>query len=137
MPQRCEDVFGCIESAQDFLALLLETISETKGEVEADLQKIQNGNGSAKAEALRIASYDLQLLQLHLCRSKRLLNDLRMVRRVLLKLGGVPEQELPAMPAPIPSIRIDIPLRPVHVPRQDRGAQRHAKRQDMVTVAAA
>ena len=35
MPERCEDAFSSIESAQEFLALLAEAIAETKRDVDA------------------------------------------------------------------------------------------------------
>lgn len=127
MPQRCEDAFGCIESAQEFLTLLTEAISETKQDVDAEIQEQPEVNGSRRPEALRIALYDLELLEHHMRRSKRILNDLCMVRRILLEQRGVPKEELPAVPAPLPPIRMVLPVPPPHIPgrlRRERAAQK-------------
>ena len=123
MPKRCEENFGCIESAQEFLALLAEAIAETKQDVDADMQQQASASESKRTEALRIASYDLEVLGHHLRRSKRIMNDLRMVRRLLLKQRGVPEEKLPQVPASMPPVRLDLPVPPPHTPRQGRRPQ--------------
>lgn len=121
MPQRCEDTFGSIESAQEFLALLAEAIGETRRDVDAEIQE-HGTNGSRRVDALKIASYDLEVLEHHMYRSKRLLNDLRMVRRLLLQERGVPASELPSAPAPIPLVRMELPIPQPHVIRRRRPA---------------
>lgn len=139
MPQRCEDAFGCIESAQEFLTLLTEAISETKQDVDAEIHQIQEqleDGGSRRPEALRIASYDLELLEHHMRRSKRIVNDLCMVRRILLEQRGVPKEELPAVPSPLPPVRIMLPVRPPHIPARLRLKQRTTQ-EELVKVAAA
>ena len=134
MPQRCEDAFGSIESAQEFLALLAEAISETKRDVNADIQE-HGTNGSRRMDALKIASYDLEVLEHHIYRSKRLLNDLRMVRRLLLQERGVPQSELPVVPAPIPLVRMELPIPQAHVSRRRRPVE--TLREQLVEVAVA
>lgn len=119
MPQRCEDAFGSIESAQEFLALLAEAVSETRRDVDADIQE-HGTNGSRRIDALKIASYDLEVLEHHIYRSKRLLNDLRMVHRLLLEERGVPAQELPSVFAPIPLVRMELPVPRPQIARRAR-----------------
>ena len=136
MPQPCKDNFACIESAQEFLALLMEAISETKRDVDADIQQQASANGSRRTVALRIASYDLDVLEHHLRRSKRLLNDLRMVRRLLLQQRGIPEDQLPAIPDPMPPVRTDLP-RPPQPFRTSKRPERRDARREFVSVAAA
>lgn len=123
MPQRCEDAFGSIESAQEFLALLAEAVAETRRDVNVDIQE-RGTDGSRRADALKIASYDLEVLEHHIYRSKRLLNDLRMVRRLLLQERGAPETELPAVPEPIPLVRMELPIPRPHVSRRHRQNRR-------------
>jgi hypothetical protein len=137
MPKRCEDNFGCIESAQEFLALLTEAITETKRDVDADMQQLVPTGGSRRTEVLRIASYDLEVLEHHLRRSKRIMNDLRMMRRLLLAQRGVPEEKLPKVPAPIPPVRMEIPIPPEHLARQGRRPEQKMMREELVGVTAA
>lgn len=134
MPQLCEEAFGSIESAQEFLALLTEAIAETRSDVESEIQEHRT-NSSRRIDALKIAAYDLEVLEHHICRSKRLLNDLRMVRRLLLQERGVPSTELPAAPQPIPLVRMELPIPRPHVMRRRR--QREAVREQLVEVAVA
>jgi len=124
MPERCEDAFGSIESAQEFLALLAEAVSETKQDVDTDIQEHYQSNGSRRGEALKIAAYDLEVLEHHIYRSKRLLNDLRMLRRILMEERGILGDQLPAIPAPIPLVRMELPVPP---PRTSRNAMRARK----------
>lgn len=122
MPQLCEEAFDSIESAQEFLSLLAEAIAETRRDVDAEIQKLGNG-GSRRIDALKIASYDLEVLDHHVYRSKRLLNDLRMVRRLLMQDRGIPATELPPAPNPIPLVRMELPIPSPRTPRQRRSAK--------------
>jgi hypothetical protein len=126
MSQRCEDTFGSIESAHEFLALLTEAISETKRDVDTEIQENGFSNGSRRIDALKIALYDLEVLEHHICRSKRLLNDLCMVRRLLLADRGVPQDQLPTAPAAIPLVRMELPVPIPHATRRAR-ARNHVQ----------
>jgi hypothetical protein len=128
MPQRCEDAFGSIESAQEFLALLAEAVSETKHDVDADIQE-HGTNGSRRIDALKIAAYDLEVLEHHIYRSKRLLNDLRMVRRLLMEERGVPQKDLPSAFAPIPLVRMELPVPRPQIARRVRSRKDVAQEQ--------
>ena len=77
--------FDTIESAQEFLVLLSATIAESKQEVTADVKRERTDGNRRRLEALRVAVYNLERLEYHLLRSKRLLNDLRSLRRLLLQ----------------------------------------------------
>ncbi len=127
MPEHCEDAFGSIESAQEFLALLAEAVSETKRDVDSDIAEHISSNGSRRIEALKIAAYDLEVLEHHIYRSKRLLNDLRMLRRLLLEQRGISEDQLPAAPAPIPLVRMELPVPPPRSFRHGTLSKRKAK----------
>jgi hypothetical protein len=78
-----EDQFETLESAHDFVALLAETVAEAKRELERDVQR--EAAPSRRLDALRIAAYYVDKLELHLKRSRRILNDLRAVRRLLFE----------------------------------------------------
>jgi hypothetical protein len=74
-----------IESAHDFVALMAETVIETKRELQADVLRESSSNFPRRLDALRMAQYSLQKLEFHLNRSHRILNDLRTLRRLLFE----------------------------------------------------
>ena len=80
-----ETPFESIESAHEFLKLLVETVNDTRRDVELDLQSGANDKLSRRVEALRLVAYKLEKLEHHVKASGRLLNDLRMLQRVLLE----------------------------------------------------
>jgi hypothetical protein len=80
-----ETPFESIESAQEFLKLLSDTVIDAKRGVAADMASATDAKHSRRIDALRLVSYNLDKLELHLKTSARILNDLRMVRRVLLE----------------------------------------------------
>ncbi|MGA2435392.1 MAG: hypothetical protein ABSG25_08905 [Bryobacteraceae bacterium] len=76
-----ENPFENIESAQQFVDLLAEAIEEAQRDVEADLGRDQP---ERRLQALQLVSYNLAKLSMHMGTSRRLLNDLRTLRRLLL-----------------------------------------------------
>ena len=85
MSYEFETPFESIESAHEFLKLLGDTVVEAKRDLEADISAEANINVSRRVEALRLACYKVDKLEHHLKASARILNDLRMLRRVLLE----------------------------------------------------
>ncbi len=83
-----EDRFETLESAYDFVALLAETVTEAKRDLESDVQRESASNPSRRLDALRMAQYNVGKLELHVNRTKRLLNDLRTLRRLLFEERG-------------------------------------------------
>ena len=82
------DQFETLESAYDFVALLGETVAEAKRELEGDVQRESASDHSRRLDALRVALYSLDKLELHVNRSQRILNDLRTLRRLLFDERG-------------------------------------------------
>lgn len=80
--------FETLESAHDFVALLAETVAEAKRELEGDVQRESASDHSRRLDALRVALYSLDKLELHVNRSQRILNDLRSLRRLLFEERG-------------------------------------------------
>ena len=78
-----EEQFESLESAHDFVTLLAETAAEAKREIESDLQR--ESATSRRLDALRLAAYNIDKLAIHLNRSRRILNDLRTLRRLLFE----------------------------------------------------
>jgi hypothetical protein len=85
MRSRMEDQFETLESAQEFVTLLSETVAEAKRQLESDVQRESASNVSRRLDALRLAQYGLGKLELHVNRTRRILNDLRTLRRLLFE----------------------------------------------------
>jgi hypothetical protein len=85
MKQESGSPFDSIESAHDFVRLLSEAVTEAKRDIDADIQRELSTHAPRRLEALRIASYGLEKLELHMNRSGRILNDLRSLRRLLFE----------------------------------------------------
>jgi len=74
--------FESIESAQEYLRLLLATTFEATRDVEIAVSA-QTVTGR-RLEALRLVLYKLEQFENHIKTSCRILNDLRSLRRLLL-----------------------------------------------------
>ena len=83
MAQVSTTPFDTIESAQDFVRVLRETIAEARQEVESDFRRESEAPPSRHLDALQIALYNLEKLENQMARSQRILNDLRSLRRLL------------------------------------------------------
>jgi hypothetical protein len=79
-----ETPFDSIEGSQEYVALLAEAIEEARREVDADIGAALSEGADRRREALQLVSYNLAKLNLHITTSRRILNDLRTLRRLLL-----------------------------------------------------
>ena len=79
-----ETPFDSIEGSQEYVALLAEAIEEARQDVDADIEVAIAEGAERRAEALQLVSYNLAKLTLHISTSRRILNDLRTLRRLLL-----------------------------------------------------
>jgi len=77
--------FDTIESAQDYIDLLLEAIEETRRDVGAEIRLSTGPGGERRAQALQLVALNLNRLSSHVTKSRRTLNDLRTLRRLLLE----------------------------------------------------
>jgi len=75
--------FESIESAQEYLTLLAGEVEAAGAEIEADLQDALLERAERRVDALHVVDYKLRQLLQQLVASRRILNDLRMLRRVL------------------------------------------------------
>jgi len=87
-----ETPFESIEGAHEYVRLLLETISEARADLAADIATTE-AKPDRRLEALRIVQYKLEKLDSHLQSSSRLLNDLRSLRRLLFEERLLPRPE--------------------------------------------
>lgn len=79
-----ETPFDSIEGSQEYVALLAEAIEEARQDVDADIAVAIAEGAERRTEALQLVSYNLAKLTLHISTSRRILNDLRTLRRLLL-----------------------------------------------------
>jgi hypothetical protein len=84
-------MFESIESAHEYVGLLLEAIEETVSEVKVDLDQTSTAWSARERETFRLIAYKLEQLQFHLGASQSRLNDLRILDRML-------EEGSPALP---------------------------------------
>jgi len=90
---RAETPFDNIEGSHEYVALLAESLDEARRDVEAEIAIAERDRADRRKEALLLVSYNLAKLHLHITTSRRILNDLRSLRRLLLAERGLPEQE--------------------------------------------
>ena len=75
--------FESIESAHEFVALLEESIQEAAGDVREHLREAESSADERQIRALNLALYKLTQLGAQMHKSRRALNDLRSIRRLL------------------------------------------------------
>jgi hypothetical protein len=75
--------FETIESAQEFIGLLEASIEEAMEELREQHEEAVAGGVSRRVEATTLAQYKMKQLAIHIGKSRRLLNDLRTLRRLL------------------------------------------------------
>ena len=80
-----ETPFDSVESAQHFVALLTEAIADARREIREDTEVATTAGAARQVEALRLVEHKLSKLASHMDASSRILNDLRLLRRLLLR----------------------------------------------------
>ena len=85
MSYRPETPFDNIESAQQFVDLLIEAIEESRRDVDADIALSESNHTGRREQALQLVSTHLTKLSQYMITSRRILNDLRTLRRLLLE----------------------------------------------------
>lgn len=83
-PQTIEGPFDSIESAHDFMTVLAETILDAMKDLNYQQRMAVREGQERRARALELALYKAKMLSCHVHKSRRTLNDLRMLRRLIL-----------------------------------------------------
>lgn len=78
-----ETPFENIENAQEYIELLMEAIEEAEREVAADIASVAP-HQDRRTQALQLVAFKLGKLHSHMNGSRRILTDLRTLRRLLL-----------------------------------------------------
>lgn len=82
--EEIESPFESIESAHEYMNMLATTVLETMGELKRDQELALREGEQRKAQAIGLAMYKLKMLGCYVHKSRRTLNDLRMLRRLIL-----------------------------------------------------
>ena len=89
MELRDETPFDSIEGSHEYVAMLADELSEARREIEEEITAAEREGADRRKQALLLVSYNLDKLNLHITSSRRILNDLRSLRRVLLAERGL------------------------------------------------
>ena len=85
MSYKPETPFDNIESAQQYVELLIEAIEDSKRDVDTDIARAESSRLERQERALQLVSNGLMKLSQHMTTSLRILNNLRTLRRLLLE----------------------------------------------------
>jgi hypothetical protein len=85
MADAAEKPFHSIESAHEFMLVLENVIVETQGELQTMLDDANNTSDERRTEALRLALFKISQLEGHTRKSRRILNDLGLIRSLLVR----------------------------------------------------
>jgi hypothetical protein len=85
MGHSSETPFDNIESSLEYVSLLAEAIDVSITDVEADLALAGADHADRRKEALQLVLFKMTRLKGHVTSSRRILNDLRTLRRLLLE----------------------------------------------------
>ena len=98
-PKQVEQPFESIESAHEYMNILAETTLEVIGELTRDRDLAMREGELRRAQAIDLAIFKLKMLGCHVYKSRRMLNDLRILRRLILNERLSTESVMAAMSA--------------------------------------
>ena len=84
MKDEPETPFDSIEGSYQYVDMLSEAIEEARRDVEAEVALAERERADRRKQGLLLVSYNLAKLEGHMTTSRRILNDLRTLCRVLL-----------------------------------------------------
>ena len=85
MTYQSETPFDSIESSHQYIVMLSEAIAEAMADVQSDIDSANSEHAERRKQALQLVSFNLTKLNGHISSSRRILNDLRTLRRLLLE----------------------------------------------------
>ena len=77
--------FDSIEGAHEYVGLLAEAVVEAEAAIQEDIVLAQGQGVPRRTQALHMVAFKLEKLRSHITSSRRILNDLRTLRRLLLE----------------------------------------------------
>lgn len=85
MPYEPDTPFDSIEGALEYVSLLVDSVEEAREDIAVEVEEARaEPDADRRADALQVVAYKLDRLAEHARASRRLLNDLRTLRRLLL-----------------------------------------------------
>ena len=84
MSDESETPFDSIEGSYQYVDMLAEAIEEARRDVEEEVVLAEKESADRRKQGLLLVSYNLAKLEGHITTSRRILNDLRTLRRVLM-----------------------------------------------------
>jgi hypothetical protein len=85
MSHSSETPFDNIESSHEYVSMLEDAIDLALTEAEADLALADADRADRRQEAIQLVLFKMTKLKGHMTSSRRILNDLRTLRRLLLE----------------------------------------------------
>jgi hypothetical protein len=82
--EEIEGPFESIESAHDYMNILAATTLEVLNELKRDRDQALRDGEQRRAQAIDLAIFKLKMLGCYVYKSRRMLNDLRILRRLIL-----------------------------------------------------
>lgn len=89
-----EQPFDSIESAYEFMNILAQTILDNMKDLRRDFDFATRDGQERRARAIELAIFKCKALNCHVHKSRRTLNDLRTIRRLILNERMAPEVAL-------------------------------------------
>jgi hypothetical protein len=87
---KSETPFDNIESALEYVNHLLDATNEAQHQIKTEILRAASPELARRKQALQLVSYKLDKLSSHIGASRRILNDLRTLRRLLLEERKTP-----------------------------------------------
>ena len=85
MTYQSETPFDNIESAREYVNQLLAATQEAQADIETEILRATDPELARRQQALQLVKYKLIQLASHIAASRRILNDLTKLRRLLLE----------------------------------------------------
>lgn len=86
-----ETPFDSIEGSHRYIAMLFDAIQEAQADVESEIEIAVTDRAARRKEALQLVAFNLHKLASQMKASRRILNDLRTLQRLLLEERPTPE----------------------------------------------
>jgi hypothetical protein len=92
-----EQPFDSIESAHEFMNVLAATALDAISDLRRDRDQALRDGQERRAQAIDLAIFKLKILGCHVYKGRRALNDLRILRRLILNERLTPESVIATM----------------------------------------
>jgi len=95
--EEIEQPFDSIEGAHEYMNILANTALEVVADLKRDRDIALRAGDKRRAQAIELAMFKLKMLDGYIFKSRRMLNDLRTIRRLILNERLSAESVMAAM----------------------------------------